>query len=120
MYFIYDESSHIYVSARLLVSVSAEHCMFLRSISELSIPVLPRCLPTRSSIIRHTFMVWEVMSLKKYQEFCHGSQIGYQNKMIRAILNFHVSPIPPTKFRFNLTYGFGKDGLWRISRWLQW
>ena len=83
MYFIYDESSHIYVSASLLVSVSAEHCMFLRSISELSIPMLPRCLPTRSSIFRHTCMVWEVMSGKNNQEFCHGSQIGYIHSTLK-------------------------------------
>ena len=25
--------------------------------------------------------------------------------MIRSILNFHVAPITPTKFRLNLTYG---------------
>ena len=33
---LYNESSHIFVSARLLVCVSAEHCMFLWSIPELS------------------------------------------------------------------------------------
>ena len=33
---LYNESSHIFASARLLVSVSAEHCMFLWSIPELT------------------------------------------------------------------------------------
>ena len=33
---LYNESSHIFASARLLVSVSAEHCMFLLSIPELT------------------------------------------------------------------------------------
>ena len=28
--------------------------------------------------------------------------------MFQAILNFPVAPIPPTKFRFNLTYGWEK------------
>ena len=28
--------------------------------------------------------------------------------MFQAILNFPVAPIPPTKFRFNLTYGSEK------------
>ena len=31
---LYNESSHIFASARLLVSVSAEHCIFLWSITE--------------------------------------------------------------------------------------
>ena len=35
-FYSYNEQSHIYVSARLLVSVNAEHCMFLWSISELT------------------------------------------------------------------------------------
>ena len=39
---------------------------------------------------------------------CHGSQIGYQNRMIQAILNVDVAPIPQTKFRFNLTQGWEK------------
>ena len=38
----------------------------------------------------------------KKKNSCHGSQIGYQNRMIQAILNVHVAPIPQTKFRFNL------------------
>ena len=33
---LYNESSHIFASASLLVSVSAEHCMFLWSIPELT------------------------------------------------------------------------------------
>ena len=48
---------------------------------------------------------------EKNQDSCHGRQIGYQNIMIRGILNFHVAPIPPTKFRFNLTYGWEKMAL---------
>ena len=40
---------------------------------------------------------------KKNQNSCYGSQIGYQNRMIQAILNVHVALIPQTKFRFNLT-----------------
>ena len=53
-------------------------------------------------------MVWRVMLLEKNQNSCHGSQIGYQNRMVQAILNVHVAPIPQTKFRFNLTMGWEK------------
>ena len=48
------------------------------------------------------------MPFEKNQDCCHGNQIGYQNRMIQAILNFHVAPIPSTKLRFNLTYGWEK------------
>ena len=47
------------------------------------------------------------MPFEKNQNSCHGSQIGYQNRMIQAILNVHVAPIPQTKF----DAGMGKDGL---------
>ena len=33
-----------------------------------------------------------------------------------AILNLHFTPMPPIKFRLNLTYCFGGDVIWRISR----
>ena len=36
---------------------------------------------------------------------------------VSAILNFHVTPIPPIKFWLNLTYFLGGDMVWRISRW---
>ena len=34
-----------------------------------------------------------------------------------AILNLHVTPVPPIKFRLNLTYCLGGDVVCRISRW---
>ena len=37
-----------------------------------------------------------------------------------AILNLHVTSMPPIKFWLNLTYGLGSDVIWRISRWLPW
>ena len=48
------------------------------------------------------------MPFEKNQNSCHGSQNGYQNRMIQAILSVHVAPIPQTKFRFNLTWGWEK------------
>ena len=56
-------------------------------------------------------MVWRAMPFEKNQNSCHGSQIGYQNRMIQAILNVHVAPIPQTKFRFNLTLGWERWSL---------
>ena len=50
----------------------------------------------------------KVMPFEKNQDCCHGSRIGYQNRMIQAIMNFHAATIPPTKFRFNLTQGLEK------------
>ena len=37
-----------------------------------------------------------------------------------AILNLHVNPMPPIKFRLNLSHCLGGDVVWRISRWLPW
>ena len=34
-----------------------------------------------------------------------------------AILNLYFTPMPPMKFRLNLTYCLGGDVIWRISRW---
>ena len=52
--------------------------------------------------------VWEAMSFE------------YRNGTILAIPNRYITPMPPIKFRLNLTYGFGGDIVWRISRWLWW
>ena len=60
------------------------------------------------------------MLFEEFQDGHHGSHLGYQNRTILAILNFNVAPMPPIKFRLNLTYGFGGDIIWRISRWLPW
>ena len=37
-----------------------------------------------------------------------------------AILNLHVTPMPPIKFWLNLTYCLGADVIYRFSRWLPW
>ena len=38
-----------------------------------------------------------------------GSHHGYSNKIVLAILNLHVTHMPPTKFWLNLTYNSGAD-----------
>ena len=53
--------------------------------------------------------VWEEMSFEEFQDGRHGSQLGYRNEMILAILNLHVATMPPTKFQLNPPYGSGGD-----------
>ena len=49
------------------------------------------------------------MSSEGFQDGRHGNS------------DLYVAPMPPIKFRLNLTYGFGGDIIWRISRWpLSW
>ena len=42
------------------------------------------------------------------------------NKMILAILNLHVTVMPPTKFLLNPTYHTEADVVWRFSWWPPW
>ena len=48
----------------------------------------------------------EEMSFKEFQE---GGHLRHRNATILAILNLHVAQMPPTKYPFNPTYGFGGD-----------
>ena len=43
------------------------------------------------------------LTYKKIKIVAMGAKLDNQNRMIQAILNVHVAPIPQTKFRFNLT-----------------
>ena len=54
-------------------------------------------------------MVREEMSFEEFQDGRHGGRLGYPKGTILAILNFHVSTMPPTKFQLNPTYGSGGD-----------
>ena len=38
----------------------------------------------------------------------------------KAVLNVHVSPMPPIKFQLNLTYRLGADVVTRFSRGPSW
>ena len=49
------------------------------------------------------------MLFEEFQDDHHGSQLGYWNRMILAILNLHVATMPHTKFQLNPTYGSGGD-----------
>ena len=49
------------------------------------------------------------MLSEEFQDGRHGGHLGYRNVTILAILNLYVAPMPPLKFRLNLTYGFEGD-----------
>ena len=51
-------------------------------------------------------MVWEEMSFEEFQD---GGHLGYRNGTILAILNLHVTVMPPIKFRLNPIYGLVGD-----------
>ena len=51
-------------------------------------------------------MTWSTagqLTTEDLQEGWCGCHRGYPNKMVLAILNLHVAPMPPTKFWLNLT-----------------
>ena len=75
----------------------------------------PQCLPPSFSLIRLT--VREQISFQDFQAGKHGGHLGYWNGTNLAILNLHATPMPPTKFGLNPTYGSGADWVWRFSRW---
>ena len=77
-----------------------------------------QCLPSSFGSIQPK--VWEEMSFEEFQDGHHGSHLGYQNRMIMAILNLCNAPMPPIKFQPNLTYSLGGDIIWRISTWPLW
>ena len=57
-------------------------------------------------------MVWEEMSFEEFQDGRRGSQLGYLNGTILAILNLYVTLTrtpTPIKFRLNRIYGLGGD-----------
>ena len=53
-------------------------------------------------------MVWEML-FEEFQDGQHGGHLGYSNGTILEILNLYVAPMPPIKFRLNLTY------VWEMS-----
>ena len=46
--------------------------------------------------------------------------LGYWNRTNLAVLNLHVSPMPPTKFQLNPTYSLWANVILRFSRWPPW
>ena len=74
--------------------------------------MLPRCLPPSFSSIR--------LIIEDFQDGCGDGHLGYHNKTILAILNLHVTLMPPTKFWLILISHSGADVVWKFSRWPPW
>ena len=79
------------------------------------ISMSPQCLPPSFSIIQITLR--KQMLFQDFQAGHHGSHLRYWNGMNLAILNLHVTPMPPTKFGLNSTYHSEADVVWIFSRW---
>ena len=60
-------------------------------------------------VLAQSDMVWEEMSFEEFQDGHLGSHLGYQNRIILAILNLCVTVMPPIKFWLNWTKGLGGD-----------
>ena len=60
------------------------------------------CLPSSFGSIGP--MVWKEMSFEEFLDGCHGSNLGYLNGTILAILNLYNAPVPPIEFLLNLVW----------------
>ena len=67
----------------------------------------------QSSLGSTCITVWEEMSFEEFQD----GHLRCWNGMYLAVLNLHVSPMPPTKFQLNPIYRSGEDVFSRFSRW---
>ena len=54
---------------------------------------------------------------EEFQDGRHGSHLECWNGINLAVLNLHVSPVPPTKFQLNQTYRSGADVVSKFSSW---
>ena len=68
------------------------------------------CLPNAShQVAAKSNNIPEQMLFQDFQAGHHGDHLGYWNRANLAIINLHVTPMPPTKFGFYLTYRLGAD-----------
>ena len=84
-------------------------------IQQFWISISPRYLP--SSFGSTWLTVWKEIWFEKFQD---GDHLGHWNRRILAILNFHITPMPPIMFKLNQTYPSVADVIWRFSKWLPW
>ena len=49
------------------------------------------------------------LTTENFQDGRLGGHFGYRNKMLLAIMNLYVTPMPPIKFRLNQTYYSGDE-----------
>ena len=80
--------------------------------------MLPRCLPPSFDSIQLTFQ--EQITIKNFQDGRCGSNLGYRNKMILAVL-ISMSPkcLPPSFSSIRLTIGDFQDGHSGHHLWYQ-
>ena len=55
-------------------------------------------------------LVREQITTEDFQDgrhYGHGGHLRYWKRMILAILNLYVAPMPPIKFQLNLHYSLG-------------
>ena len=94
--------------------------ILMERIQQFWISMSPQCLPPSFSLIQLT--VWEQMAFQDFQDGHHGGHLGYWYlgywyQTSSAILNLHVTLMPPTQFGLSLTYRSGAEVVWRFSRW---
>ena len=71
-----------------------------KEFSSFWISLSPQSLPASFSLIRLT--IQKQTSFQDFQAGHHDGHLGYWNETTLAILNLHVTPMPPTKFGLNL------------------
>ena len=86
------------------------------AVLNLYVSMSPKCLPPSFSLIRLT--VPEQMSFQDFQAGHLHGHLGYWNGTNLALLNLHVTQMPPTKV--NPTYSLGADMVWRFSKRPPW
>ena len=69
--------------------------------------MLPQCLLLSFNSIKLT--IQEQLTTENIQDGQRGGHHGYRNKIILAILIFHVAIMPPINFWLNMTYHSGAD-----------
>ena len=59
--------------------------------------------------IRLPLAIKNLMLFEEFQDSRHGRHLGYWYCTILAILNLRVTPVPPIKFRLNVTFDLEGD-----------
>ena len=75
----------------------------------------PRCL--LASLESIGLSVQEKKRKIDFQDGCHGGHLGFPIDMILAIFDLQVTPMLPSKFGVNWSFGSGEEAKNRFSRW---
>ena len=55
-----------------------------------------------------------------FQDGRHGRPLGFLIRTVLAIFDLQVTPMLPTKYQINWTFGLGEEAENRFSRWWLW